>query len=209
MMGAMKSTVTEVAPDTYRISTFYPEKGIQVNQYLIKDDQPFLMHAGLRKTFRVVHDALSTVIDPSQLRWIGFSHFEPDECGAVNEWLAVAPHAQIIHGIIASIARRARLAMARWSRLAVIACDSCRHRMFPTAGTRGFSSMRRSSRFFARTCCSILATRRPWSSPTSSVPRARPFAPSSPARWRTTCPTRPIPTARFVGSRHSVREPSP
>src|SRR5438105_2053127 len=100
MMGAMKSTVTEVAPDTYRISTFYPEKGIQVNQYLIKDDQPFLMHAGLRKTFRVVHDALSAVIDPSQLRWIGFSHFEPDECGAVNEWLAVAPQAQVVCSLV-------------------------------------------------------------------------------------------------------------
>ena len=96
----MKSTVTEVAPDTYRISTFYPEKGIQVNQYLIKDDEPFLMHACLRKTFPVIHDALSSVLDPSKLRWIGFSHYEPDECGAINEWLKVAPQAQPICSIV-------------------------------------------------------------------------------------------------------------
>ena len=96
----MKSTVTEVSPDTYRISTFYPEKGIQVNQYLIKDDEPFLMHAGLRKTFPVIHEALSSVLDPTKLRWIGFSHYEPDECGAINEWLKIAPQAQPICSIV-------------------------------------------------------------------------------------------------------------
>ena len=90
----MKSNVTEVAQDTYRISTFYPEKGIQVNQYLIKDDEPFLMHAGLKKTFPVTLEAVSSILDPLKLRWIGFSHFESDECGAVNEWLKVAPDAQ-------------------------------------------------------------------------------------------------------------------
>ena len=96
----MKSTVKEVAPETYRISTFYPEKGIQVNQYLIKDDQPFLMHAGLRKTFAVSHEAVSALINPSQLRWIGYSHYEPDECGAMNEWLKVAPQAQPLCSLV-------------------------------------------------------------------------------------------------------------
>lgn len=96
----MNSNITEVAPDTYRISIFYPEKGIQVNQYLIKDDEPFLMHAGLRKTFAVSLEALSSVVDASKLRWIGFSHFEPDECGAMNEWLKVAARAQPACGIV-------------------------------------------------------------------------------------------------------------
>ena len=96
----MKSKVCEVAPDIYRLSTFYPEKGIQINQYLIKDDEPFLMHAGLRKTFRISLQAVSSVIDTSKLRWIGFSHFEPDECGAMNDWFTVAPHAQPACGIV-------------------------------------------------------------------------------------------------------------
>src|SRR5690349_1316400 len=96
----MKSNLTEVAMDVYRISTFYPEKGIQINQYLIKDDEPFLMHAGPRKTFAVSHEAVSSVIDASKLRWIGFSHFEPDECGAMNEWLKIAPNAQPACGVV-------------------------------------------------------------------------------------------------------------
>ncbi len=92
----MKPTVTEVAPDVYRISTFHPEFGIQFNQFLVRDDEPFLMHTGMRKMFHATRDGVASVIDPAELRWIGFSHFEPDECGALNDWLAVAPRAQAV-----------------------------------------------------------------------------------------------------------------
>lgn len=92
----MKATVTEIAADLYRISTFHPEYGIQFNQFLIKDDEPFLMHTGFKKMFPITLDAVASVIDPAKLRWIGFSHFESDECGALNELLAVAPHAQAV-----------------------------------------------------------------------------------------------------------------
>jgi len=90
----MKSTVTEIARDVYRLSTFEPDMGIQFNQFLVKDEEPFLMHTGYRKMFPLTLEAASSVIDPSTLRWIGFSHFESDECGAMNQWLAVAPRAQ-------------------------------------------------------------------------------------------------------------------
>ena len=89
----MQSTVTEIAPEIYRMSTFHPEFGIQFNQFLIKDDEPFLMHTGLKKMFSTTFDAVASVFDPAKLRWIGFSHFESDECGALNEWLKVAPSA--------------------------------------------------------------------------------------------------------------------
>jgi flavorubredoxin len=90
----MKSDVTEVARATYRISTFHPDFGIQVNQYLIDDDEPFLMHTSFRGAFPVTRGGVAQVIDPTKLRWIGFSHFESDECGALNRWLALAPSAQ-------------------------------------------------------------------------------------------------------------------
>jgi flavorubredoxin len=92
----MNSKVTEIAPDVYRISTFHPAYGIQFNQFLIKDDEPFLMHTGFKKMFSVTLEGVSSVIAPSELRWIGFSHFESDECGALNEWLGTAPHAQAV-----------------------------------------------------------------------------------------------------------------
>jgi flavorubredoxin len=92
----MSSTVTEIAPDLYRLSTFHPGFGIQFNQFLVKDDEPFLMHTGMKKMFAATRDAVATVLDPASVRWIGFSHFEPDECGALNEWLALAPRAQAV-----------------------------------------------------------------------------------------------------------------
>jgi flavorubredoxin len=90
----MSCTVTEIAPDTYRLSTFTPEFGIQFNQFLVVDDEPFLMHTGFRSQFAGIRKAVGSVMDPARLRWIGYSHFESDECGALNDWLAIAPKAQ-------------------------------------------------------------------------------------------------------------------
>ena len=99
----MESKVTEVAPDVYRISTFHPDFGIQFNQFLIKDDEPFIMHTGMKKMFTITRDAVKTIIDPASLRWIGFSHFEQDECGALNEWLTVAPNAQAVCSVVGAM----------------------------------------------------------------------------------------------------------
>ena len=99
----MESTVTEIAPSIYRISTFHPEYGIQFNQFLVKDDEPFLMHTGFRKMFLLTFDAVSKVLDPADLRWIGYSHFEPDECGALNEWLHCAPAAQPVCSVVGAM----------------------------------------------------------------------------------------------------------
>jgi len=99
----MKSNVAEIAPDLYRISTFHPDYGIQFNQFLIKDDEPFLMHTGFKKMFPLTLEGVASVIEPSTLRWIGFSHFESDECGALNEWLAASPQAQAVCSLVGAI----------------------------------------------------------------------------------------------------------
>src|SRR6478672_4476234 len=88
--------INEIAPDVYRISVFVPEIQLQFNHFLIKDDEPLLYHAGLKQMFPLLLEAIKTLIDPKLIRWIGFSHFEVDECGALNEWLQVAPNAQAI-----------------------------------------------------------------------------------------------------------------
>lgn len=99
----MRSTVTELAPDTCRISTFHLDYKIQFNQFLIKDDEPFLMHTGFRRMFGATLEGVSSVMDPGKLRWIGFSHFESDECGALNEWLGIAPQAQAVCSIVGAM----------------------------------------------------------------------------------------------------------
>jgi flavorubredoxin len=92
----MQSTVTEIAPDLFRLSTFHPDFGIQFNQFVLRDDEPFLMHTCMKKMFSTTLEAVRTVLDPAKLRWIGFSHFESDECGALNDWLRIAPAAQAL-----------------------------------------------------------------------------------------------------------------
>jgi len=86
--------VTEIAPDVFRISQFTPQIGLQFNYFLVRDDEPLLFTTGYRSSFPAVRDAVATLIDPGKLRWVGFSHFESDECGALNLWLDAAPHAQ-------------------------------------------------------------------------------------------------------------------
>jgi flavorubredoxin len=87
-------TITEIAPDLYRISTYVPVIDLQFNEFLVTDDEPLLFHTGMKAMFPLVRDAVASVIDPSSIRWIGFSHFEADECGSLNEWLRIAPAAQ-------------------------------------------------------------------------------------------------------------------
>lgn len=99
----MKPRTTEIAPGVFRISTFHPDFGIQFNQFLVGGDEPFLMHTGMRRMFDATCAGVREVMDPARLRWIGFSHFEPDECGALNEWLATAPGAQAATGTVGAV----------------------------------------------------------------------------------------------------------
>jgi len=95
--------VTEIAPDLYRISTYVPEIDLQFNQFLVRDDEPLLFHTGMKALFPLVRDAVASLIDPSSIRWIGFSHFEADECGSLNEWLQVAPAAQPVCSMVGAL----------------------------------------------------------------------------------------------------------
>jgi flavorubredoxin len=99
----MTSRVTEIAADLYRISTFHNDYGLQFSQFLVKDEEPFLMHTGYRRMFDTTLEGVRSIIDPARVRWIGFSHFEADECGALNEWLRVAPRAQAVCSMVGAM----------------------------------------------------------------------------------------------------------
>lgn len=95
--------ITEIAPDVYQIVTYVPEADLQFNQFLVKDDEPLLFHTGMNALFPVVHEAVASLIDPATLRWIGFSHFEADECGSLNQWLQLAPNAQAACSLVGAM----------------------------------------------------------------------------------------------------------
>jgi flavorubredoxin len=95
--------VEEIASDLYRISTYVPELDLQFNQFLVRDEEPLLFHTGMRGMFPLVREEVARVVEPSLIRWIGFSHFESDECGALNEWLAVAPRAAPVCSLVGAL----------------------------------------------------------------------------------------------------------
>jgi flavorubredoxin len=87
--------IDEVAAGIYRICTpldIIPG-GFTVNSYLIADDEPLLFHAGYRKLSPITLEAIGKVVPAEKLRWIGGSHFEGDEFGALNDILQAAPGA--------------------------------------------------------------------------------------------------------------------
>jgi flavorubredoxin len=98
----METKISEIADGIYRLSTYVteiaPPAGFTFNQFLVLGDEPLMFHTGLRKMFPLNRDALGRIIPPERLRWIAYGHFEADECGAMNEWLAVAPQATPAHG---------------------------------------------------------------------------------------------------------------
>jgi flavorubredoxin len=99
----MPTTIDQIGDHIYRISTCIPDiapGGFTYNQFLVDADEPLLYHTGMRALFPAVREAVEKVIPLERLRWIAFAHLEADECGAVNEFLAVAPHAQVAHGVL-------------------------------------------------------------------------------------------------------------
>jgi flavorubredoxin len=98
----METTVTEIDAGIFRLSTHVaeiaPPAGFTFNQFLVLADEPLLFHTGPRRMFPLVRAAVAKLMRPEDLRWITFGHVEADECGAMNEWLALAPRAQVAHG---------------------------------------------------------------------------------------------------------------
>jgi len=97
----METRLDEIADGIYRLSTLVPEvgpSGFSFNQFVVKADEPLLFHTGPRQMFPFVSETAARIVPLEQFRWITFGHVEADECGSMNDWLAVAPHAEIAHG---------------------------------------------------------------------------------------------------------------
>ena len=97
------TAIHEIAPDIFRLSVYVPEFDMQFNQFLVRDEEPLLFHTGLKAMFPVLREALATLIDPTSLRHVAWSHFESDECGALNEWLRLAPQAQPVCTLVGKL----------------------------------------------------------------------------------------------------------
>ena len=98
----METRVDEIADNIFRIALWTDRAPITFNQFVIRDACPTLIHTGHAAFFDAVRSQVEHILDPSTLQYIGFSHFEADECGALNHWLRLAPNAEILCGSVAA-----------------------------------------------------------------------------------------------------------
>lgn len=98
----LKTSIDQVGDNVFRISIF-PENGfITFNHFLVKDEQSALIHMGHRKNFEILLPLVKKILHPDKIRYLTFSHFEPDESGALNEWIEVAPNAEVCVGQVSA-----------------------------------------------------------------------------------------------------------
>ncbi len=192
------TSIDEIANNIFRISTYFADFNLQFNQFLIRDDEPLLFETGMKGMFPLVREAVSKIIDPASLRYVAFSHFEPDECGSLNDWLALAPRAEALTSVVGAMVfvndgafvLLAGSTTMKSYRPEATGSASKRRRTFLMDGMRDFSLKRQQRHYSVRiswvTPVTCPLSRIPMSS-VAFVTRQTGF---KAVPWRTTCPTR-------------------
>jgi len=99
--------IDHITGGIYRISTMAPPYGITFNQFLIDDERPALIHTGEHGMYESIRAAIGEVLDPVRLRYVALLHWEGDENGGMDRFLADAPEAELV-GSALSIQLNAR-----------------------------------------------------------------------------------------------------
>jgi flavorubredoxin len=101
------TNVHEIAAGIYRINTpiVFPDGSgaFNFNQYLIVDDESLVFHTGPKRMFPLVSEAVGKILPLDRLRYVALSHFEADECGSLNDFLAAAPRAEPVCSRVAAL----------------------------------------------------------------------------------------------------------
>ena len=103
----METRIDHIVGGIYRIATMTEAYGITFNQFLIDDEQPTLVHTGEHGVYEHVRKAVAEVLDPARLANIVLLHWEGDENGGMDRFMAEAPRAELV-GSALSIQLNAR-----------------------------------------------------------------------------------------------------
>ena len=61
------TTITEIAPDLFRLSINAPDFDMQFNHFLVRDEEPLLFHSGLKAMFPALREAVHRLMEPPNL----------------------------------------------------------------------------------------------------------------------------------------------
>jgi flavorubredoxin len=92
----METRIDHIAGGIYRISSMTDAYGITFNQFLIDDERPALIHTGEHAAYESIRRAISEVLDPRRLAYVALLHWEGDENGGMDRFLAEAPEAELV-----------------------------------------------------------------------------------------------------------------
>ncbi len=94
--------ITEIASGVYRINVVLPDRPVSYSLFLVDDDSPTLIETSFSAVFDEVKTAVESVVDLKKIERIVVPHFEGDECGGLNQFLAAAPNAVAVCSPIGS-----------------------------------------------------------------------------------------------------------
>ncbi len=92
-------TTYKAAPDIDVLTSSFPVPGfglIPINAFVLHAAEPVLVDTGTVIESDDFMDALRSVIDPSDLRWIWLTHTDFDHIGSLHRVLAENPHVRVI-----------------------------------------------------------------------------------------------------------------
>lgn len=88
----------QAAPDVHVLPSHIALPGVGVlpiNAYVLLAEEPVLIDTGVANDGDAFIDALSSIIDPSELRWIWLTHDDADHTGSIERVMSLAPHARL------------------------------------------------------------------------------------------------------------------
>jgi flavorubredoxin len=88
--------IDHIVGGIYRISVWSPETGLTFNQFLIDDQAPTLVHTGRYDDYDAVVAAVAEVLDPARLENLVLLHWEGDENGGMDRFMAHAPGSRLV-----------------------------------------------------------------------------------------------------------------
>jgi flavorubredoxin len=92
----VQTRIDHITGGIYRISSWEPEYRLTFNQFLIDDERPTLIHTGTYDHYDAVRHAVREVLDPARIENVLLLHWEGDENGGMDRFMAEAPAAQLV-----------------------------------------------------------------------------------------------------------------
>jgi flavorubredoxin len=92
----VQTRIDHIVGGIYRIATIGSDYGITFNQFLVDDERPALVHTGDYDMYERIKKAIGEVLDPARLAYVALLHWEGDENGGMDRFLADAPGAELV-----------------------------------------------------------------------------------------------------------------